>query len=380
MKINNKPQHNKPRKTADINLCITALGLATSVGHDHKTACASLRADFKRPRRLKNYYVETREGFEDYVDGLVTGHPILDGDPNDRVTRMFTVLGMALKDLAEDFEDEHFLEETPLYLALPGRERLSMNEEDIHDHVLAHSPVVFEKDKCRVYQTGHAGMVLALCDAAKNFENGLCQRVIIAGTDSLISFEDLSRYDEQYRLKTSINPDGLMPGEAASAFLVETLKSAEQRNASIRCSVLAVASSMDDQPFLSGKPPVGTGFTNAIRAVSDQEKDPPLAVDAVITDLNGESYRFSEWGLLQARIIGQIHGKKNLICPARNIGDTGAASPGVSLAIAVRSMERGYLADELSEQTGKALILCGSDTGERGAVVVGEWMKKEEAL
>ena len=54
----------------------------------------------------------------------------------------------------------------------------------------------------------------------------------------------------------------------------------------------------------------------------------------------------------------------------RVIGDTGAASPGAAIAVAVRGMGRGCLAFETDEPAGKALIVSGSDTGERGALLI----------
>jgi 3-oxoacyl-[acyl-carrier-protein] synthase-1 len=93
-------------------------------------------------------------------------------------------------------------------------------------------------------------------------------------------------------------------------------------------------------------------------------------VAAVVSDMNGEAYRSGEWGMIQARYMNGVNGEKNLICPAKNIGDTGAASPGVGVCVAVRAMERGYLIEGSGNRVGQALILSSSDDGERGAMLV----------
>lgn len=353
-------------------LCITGLGLSTSVGHDHKTACASIRAGLKRPKKLNNFYVESKDSYEDQDDGLVTGHPVLEGDYNDTRDRMFTLLAMALQDLNRNAGlDEGQMEDTRLYLALPEQSRLALEQEDIHDLMHSHWPMMNLESGFRAYPKGHAGMIYALADAADAIGKGLCSRVLIAGTDSLIGFNDLARLEKQERLKTILNSDGLIPGEAASACLIESTQAARHRNAAIACVIKAISTAHEDQSVITGKPATGLGLARAITGIVEHEKDKPITATAVINDLNGEFYRFNEWILIQPGIMGQIQGEKNLICPARCIGDTGAASPGISICIAARAMARGYLSLNPKNKNSQAMIVSSSDTGERGAVLVG---------
>lgn len=353
-------------------LCITGLGLSTSVGHDHKTACASIRAGLKRPKKLNNYYVESKDSYEDADDGLVTGHPVLEGDYNDTQDRIFTLLAMALNDLNKNAGlDESQMEETCLYLALPEQSRVNIEQKDVQDLIRAHWAVGFCESGLRTYPKGHAGMIFALTDAADAIGKGICTRVLIAGTDSLIGFDDLARLEKQERLKTILNSDGLIPGEAASAFLIESAQAARHRNAAIACVIKAISTAHELQPVSTGKSSTGIGLAQAITDLANQEKDKPLTATAVISDLNGEFYRFNEWAMLLPGVLNRINGEKNLICPARCIGDTGAASPGVSICIAARAMARGYLSRTSKIKTGQALIVSSSDTGERGAVLVG---------
>jgi hypothetical protein len=53
------------------------------------------------------------------------------------------------------------------------------------------------------------------------------------------------------------------------------------------------------------------------------------------------------------------------------VGDTGAASAGLSLCLAARAMQRGYLSPNPNNEIDNALILASSDTGERAAVLLG---------
>ena len=202
MKTQKKPFETKSPDPSDPVLCVTALGLVTSVGHDHITACASMRAEFKEPSRLPNYYVETQKDFEDPDDGYVAGHPVLDGDPDEGLNRMATLLSMALSDLGNGLENPSFLDETPLYLALPEPQRLEPDDENLFEYLKSHGVRPQFQGLCRIYRKGHAGMIFALSDAAAAIIQGKYPRMIIAGTDSLINFDDLSRLDDQHRLKT----------------------------------------------------------------------------------------------------------------------------------------------------------------------------------
>ncbi len=369
----------KPVKPEDVchrknvnkpELCITGLGLACSVGHDHKTACASMRAEFTRPEKLTHFYAENPEGYEDPDDGLVTGHPVLQGDADDRLTRMSVLLAMALDDLWSEAGGMDDRVDTLFCLALPGPERLSLDDTAMYRLIPEPLREMFPMDMCRFYPNGHLGMILAANDMAVAMETGVLSRAIIAGTDSLVGFDDLVRFERQNRLKTFVNSDGLMPGEAASAFILETRSVADARNAEILACIKGVATAMEVRHLLSGLPPVGSALASVIGMIMKQSATEELAVDAVIADLNGELYRFEEWALIQSRLGNRITGEKNLICPARFIGDTGAASPGAAVAVAVRGMALDYLVHETDEPEGKVLVVSCSDTGERGVLLI----------
>jgi 3-oxoacyl-[acyl-carrier-protein] synthase-1 len=181
------------KKTTHPEFCITGLGLTTSVGHDHKTACASMRAGLKRPDKLWNYYLPATTPFEDEDDGYVSGHPVLDGDYDNREERMVKLLAMAFDDLVQDAGGSISPEETPLYLALPEKERLMRDDQSILDLIRENTSIPFFEDRFQIFHHGHAGMIMALSHAAQAMKEGQFNRVFIAGTDSLIGFNDLSQ-------------------------------------------------------------------------------------------------------------------------------------------------------------------------------------------
>lgn len=352
-------------------LCVTGLGLVTSVGHDHKTACASIRAGLKRSQLLGNYYLFTKKPLEDPDDGYVGGHPVLDGHYDDRDGRMVDLLSMAFLDLSRQENWGDLLAEAPLWLALPENERHTVDDLALKKQLKDCLAIPWDDEGFRWFQNGHAGMIVALAEAAKAMSMGMFHRVLIAGADSLIGVKDLRRFNRLGRLKTALNPAGFMPGEAASVMVLETLESARQRKANIHFQIRSFALATEEKTVLSGNPQGGDGLSRAISSLLGQEKQAPHSLDALISDMNGETYRADELSIVYSRVMGKVDGEKNMIFPARCIGDTGAASPGVAFCVAARAMERGYLARDSGKGSGNALILASSDTGERGAVLVG---------
>jgi len=356
-------------------LCITGLGLVTSVGHDHKTACASIRAGLRRSTKLPNYYAPSKKGYDDFEDGLVTGHPVFGDEPENREARIMKLLSMALSDLKKDAGlTEADLKDTGVFLALPETKRCVLAEDDVKDCLLLIDTWPFsEETAVKLYPLGHAGMLFALSDAAEAIQRGDLTRALVAGADSLINFDDLSRLDDLERLKTKLNTDGLMPGEAASAILMEKTAMAKKRGTPIKSLIRVVSTAHEPEPRARGLA-LGTGLTHALKGILSPDKKAPVSIDAIFSDLNGEPCRFEEWSMVQARIMNHAIGEKELICPAKNVGDTGAASAGLAICLASRAMERGYLSSNPNHDNATALIISSSDTGERAALLLGTYV------
>ncbi len=354
-------------------ICITGLGMVTSVGHDVKTACASIRAGLKRAVKLDNFYAESKAGYGEWEDGLVTGHPVFEDDYDDTETRLFSLTSMVFEDLYNfSGDDKALIENTPLFLVLPENYRKKIDEEKFKQYVSDISAEYsFKNVQITIFNEGHAGMIIALSKAVESINNSLFERAIIAGIDSLIGFDDLSLFNSHKRLKTELNSDGFIPGEAASAFLIEKTTTAKKRKATINAVIDVISTGHEDDHLLSGNYATATGLTNVISAMilamESEKEENELLPSAIISDLNGEPYRFEEWSMAQPKVMNKVAGDKEMIFPVKNIGDTGAASSGVSICVAVRTMEK---------KEGDILVLASSDSGERGAVYLKGFVEK----
>ena len=84
----------------------------------------------------------------------------------------------------------------------------------------------------------------------------------------------------------------------------------------------------------------------------------------IINDLNGERWRFLEWGMADARALSGLPPNRRLWHPADCFGDIGAATGAAHLCLATRAFRRGYA-------VGQAILVCNtSDGGERAATLV----------
>jgi 3-oxoacyl-[acyl-carrier-protein] synthase-1 len=297
-------------------LIITGLGLATSVGHDYQTACASIRAGLKRPVTMTHYVPKSINGSEQNDTDQVIGHPVFNGNYDATPERLMKLFDMAIEDLLGNAcLDSAQIADTQLNLALPDNERIHLSDESIRELIMQKSDNPFSRCRIRLYSRGHAGMVYAMSDAVKAISHGICNRILVAGADSLIGRSDLALLDRQNRLKTVGKDYGLAPGEAASAVLIEPLESAVARKANIRCTIRAVSTAKEDPPVFTGNSPKGTGLSLAIKGLIDSGHL-PLSASAVISDMNGETCREEEWNRIQPEVKEWIIGEKMLVCPA----------------------------------------------------------------
>jgi 3-oxoacyl-[acyl-carrier-protein] synthase-1 len=214
-----------------------------------------------------------------------------------------------------------------------------------------------------VDQSGHASMFAALREAASLLRSEKVTRCLLLGVDSYLSEDRLDLLDQAYRLKSSRAVDGFIPGEAAVAMMVE-LHDPRRPPASPPWALLSDPGlAVEPETIASEKASTGRGLGEALRAAL-ASRPADEAVRWVLCDLNGESYRAFEWGVVQTRMASRFGAIASLNHPAESIGDVGAATGGVLIACAARAFARGYAPGR------SALCFTSSEQGLRGALLV----------
>ncbi|NVJ17287.1 hypothetical protein [Myxococcus sp. AM010] len=325
-----------------MSLAITGLGMVSSLGHDVVSGCAAIRCGMARPVPLGLQVVSS--GDEPGVESVV-------GFPIQGLTDGFVGLGLhvllveeALKDLLLYSEltgaDSRFWWDTAFFLGLSGARTPEQDllveqlQERLLPAVSRRSGLGFSPRLQKVLVRGHVSVLAAMAEAGEAITSGQVQRALIVGVDSLTSdLEALEMLAMKGRLKTPERAVGFMPGEAAVALLVEDPAQARRRGARVEARVEALRVGRGD------------GAAPSMRLVEVLEGTLARAtrIGDVYGDLNGEESRAMEWGTLLARLpADSVLAEARSHWPAVSLGDTGAASGGVSMAVATRSFERKY--------------------------------------
>ncbi|HYO51812.1 hypothetical protein [Archangium sp.] len=108
---------------------------------------------------------------------------------------------------------------------------------------------------------------------------------------------------------------------------------------------------------------IGSGLTLAVRQVL-AGLGPEQKADWVICDLNGESYRATEWVYAYLRTGKRHRDPLALWHPSDCYGDVGAASGAIQIGIALSAFRRRYARGP------HPLVWASSDDGLRGAALL----------
>ncbi|ADI85919.1 3-oxoacyl-ACP synthase [Geobacter sulfurreducens] len=195
-----------------------------------------------------------------------------------------------------------------------------------------------------------------VAEAAKALREGRCPRALVAAVDSLCFLPVLEELLAAGRLLSGPNPEGIIPGEAAGAILLEREESARKRGAPIYAFVSSRGHGIDPAPRTGGRPSQGRGLTEAFFQAFDGLPTTGGEMGLVVADLNGERQRALGWAVTEERVFGPSHRERQLWLPAFSVGECGAALGVVQTVVAVAA-----LAKDLAN--GEQVALCSSDDG-----------------
>jgi 3-oxoacyl-[acyl-carrier-protein] synthase-1 len=229
------------------------------------------------------------------------------------------------------------------------------------------SGVALHADKSSVVRVGHAGMAAALVEARTLLDAGE-PAVLVGAVDSYFHPAVLRRLDEECRLHALGAEDGFVPSEGSGfALLVRTStlpRAAASQVPSVAC--ITGAAIAEEAGSADGNAPnAATAMTSLIAGALDRQARPPSGPEAwVLSDVNGEHHRVGEWDLVSHRhgLLGRVAHDRF----ADQLGDMGAATGGVLLAIATGCWRAG------AAPCTSAVLALHSDGPARGVVVLEE--------
>ena len=332
-------------------IAILKTGLVTSVGLTAPATCAALRAKLTNPS-------ETR--FIDSSGEWIMAHQVTLDKPWRGLTKLAKMAAMAIEEALAGIARKEW-RRIPLLLCVaepdrPGR--LDGLDDQLFLDIQTELDAQFSPQSVIVAH-GRVGVAVAMAQARALLDQGKITRVLIAATDSLVSWPTLSHYERGDRLLTPSNSNGFMPGEGAGALLVGADGGAAGELLCTGIGFAREAAHLD-----SGEPLRAEGLSQAIKAALSDAGLEMHHMDFRITDLSGEQYYFKEAALALSRTLRQRKEEFDLWHPAECTGEQGAVAGAAVIAIADAACRKAF------SMGPNILAHMANDAGQRAALAL----------
>jgi len=329
---------------------VLSTGLVTSVGLSAPAACAAIRAGLTNP---------TETHFIDSSGERIQAHQVPLSEPWLGRIKLVKMATMAIAEGLAAVPRQDW-QRIPLLLCVAEPERpgrLKGLDEEVLFEIERELNVQFS-EQSRIIPQGRISIGVALMQAQQLIADEGVPFVLIAATDSLITWPTLSVYESDNRLLTPANSNGFMPGEGASALLVAE----PPTETGLCCTGLGFAT--ESAHIDSGEPLRAEGLSQAIKGALGDAGCEMHDLDLRITDLSGEHYYFKEAALALSRTLRRRKEEFDLWHPAECIGEAGAVAGLAMIAVAHAACHRRYA------RANNLLWHAGNDSGARAAGVL----------
>ncbi len=310
-------------------IAIRSIGLVTSVGLSAAASCAAFRAKLTNPS-------ETR--FIDSSGEWIMAHQVPLERPLRGLAKLAQMAALAIEEALESVPKSEWTG-LPLILCVAEAERpgrLRDLDEQLFGQIQVKLGANFAGQSAIVAH-GRVGIAVALAQARALLDQPGIQQVLVAATDSLLSWPTLSHYEGGDRLLTARNSDGFMPGEGAGALL---LGAPTEQGGELVCTGIGFggeAAHVDSE-----QPLRADGLTQAVTAALADAGRRMHDIDFRITDNSGEQYYFKEAALALSRTLRARKEEFDIWHPAECTGEIGAASGAAIIATALAACEKRY--------------------------------------
>lgn len=331
-------------------IAIKSTGLVTSVGLSAPATCAAIRAKISNP-------TETR--FMGSDGEWIMAHQVPLEQPWRGRAKLAKMAAMAIAECLDQVPPKDW-PSIPLLLCVAEPERpgrLDGLEDQLLPEIKQELGTQFAPES-GVIPRGRISAIRALAEARRILYASSTPKVLIAATDSLLTWPTLSAFEREDRLLTPSNSNGFMPGEAGGALLIGRPEHGDE----LLCT--GIGSGTEKAHINSGEPLRADGLASAIKAALADAGCELHNVDYRITDISGEQYYFKEAALALARILRQRKEEFDIWHPAECIGEVGAAAGIAVLAVSVAACRKAYF-------PGPAILThCANDSGRRYAAIL----------
>ena len=331
-------------------IAIRKTGLVTSVGLTAPAACAAMHAKIANP-------TETR--FIDSSGEWIMAHQVTLEQPWRGLTKLAKMAAMAIDEAMEGIERKAW-KDIPLLLCVAERDRpgrMQGLDDRLFIDVQAELGASFHQ-RSAVVSEGRIGVAVALAQARTLIHEHGIEQVLIAATDSLLTWPTLSHYEREQRLLSSTNSNGFMPGEGAGALLVSRPVGLEE------LVVTGLGFGVEKAHINAEEPLRAEGLSQAIKAALADAGMQMHDLDYRITDVSGEQYYFKEAALALSRTLRKRKEEFDIWHPAECTGEPGALAGISVVAVADGACRKAYTKGR------SVLAHMAADGGQRAAMTL----------
>ncbi|HYJ09068.1 MAG TPA: hypothetical protein VEX18_08660 [Polyangiaceae bacterium] len=329
-------------------LYVRGYGLACPLGLTGPAACAAIRAGITRVRE-SSYLDNNQEPIRASALELL----------GDRLApeRALDLLAWAIGGAAGGVPD---LAAVPLLILLADAQQVPRWPSQTHlfDALEQRLGRSLDRRQSRISFGGSVQTLEALSEARTRMASGHVDNLIVAAADSFMGASRLLLLEQQGRLLTEQNSDGVIPGEAAASVLLTHRRSGAQ------ASVLGLGFAKEPSTLWNDEPLRADGLSDAARAALAEAGLRFADLDFRVSDASGESFGFTEQALLVSRLLRARKSVLPLWLCAESLGFTGAAGALCGLVTALAGWNRNYAPGP------RAIVCAGDANGLRGAAVL----------
>jgi 3-oxoacyl-[acyl-carrier-protein] synthase-1 len=332
-------------------LSISCVSMISPVGYTPQSMAAALRAGISAFQEL---VYRDRTG-SNIIGAMVTDVPV----ETRGQARLRTLATAVFKTIPPGFVEALPWNQMPMLMCMPEnprpgpRLRKSMTRERLPDGNMS-APT-----RTILIEGGPVAVFEAIDQARRLLAHREIPGCLILAIDSLIDARVLAWLDQDYRLKTLLQTDGVIPGEASCLAIVTRTPIVPTA-----LTLLGLGLAHETATVLNDDPLLGRGMAQAVgRALSEAGLE-MHDVDFRISDVAGESYAFEELVLAQTRLTRRTRPSQPLWHHADCIGDCGAAAGLIQFAWAEQAFARGYAPGAIAALHGSSAF------GARAAAIV----------
>jgi 3-oxoacyl-[acyl-carrier-protein] synthase-1 len=271
------------------------------------------------------------------------------------------MLRLAAPTLSALLEDAGVQGTVSVFLGLPELDPSAFPwGDDFMRHLASFANKPVDLELSRIFPAGRAAALKALEAALVHLTQSPGAAVVVGGVDTFFNARRIAQLDFEQRILGPQIMDGFIPGEGAAFYIL--MNEGSEAGGSPAVKIQAAASSEDPGHRYGTDPALGQGLGEAIDKLRAELSGTPR-VRNIFAAFNGENFEAKLWGVARLRHSDFFLPDAIMQHPADCIGDSGAASGALLVALAAHALSS-------CQREGSTLVWAASDREPRACALL----------